>query len=44
MAPHREAAGNVWEDVFLGSREAKKFLDTDHAATKAILTELGLIK
>jgi putative tricarboxylic transport membrane protein len=39
-----EVAKNVWEDAFLGSREAKKFLDADHAATKAILTELGLIK
>ena len=39
-----EVARNVWEDLFLGSRETKRFLDNDYAATKSILTELGLIK
>lgn len=39
-----EAAKYMWEEMFLGSREAKRFLDGDYAATRALLTELGLVK
>lgn len=35
---------NSWEPLFLTGREARKFLDGDHAATKTVLTELGLVK
>jgi putative tricarboxylic transport membrane protein len=35
---------NVWDDAFMGSRECRKFLDADYAATRAILIELGLAR
>ena len=35
---------NVWDDAFMASREYRKFLDADYAATRAILTELGLAR
>ena len=35
---------NVWDDAFMGSREYRKFLDADYAATRVILTELGLAR
>ncbi|MGZ5164207.1 MAG: tripartite tricarboxylate transporter substrate-binding protein, partial [Burkholderiales bacterium] len=39
-----EVATNVWEDVFLIGRDARKYLDADNATVKAMLTELGLAK
>lgn len=39
-----EVATNLWEDVFLVSRDAKRYLDADNAAVKGMLTELGLAK
>jgi putative tricarboxylic transport membrane protein len=39
-----EVATNVWEDVFLVGRDAKKYLDADNTTVKAMLTELGLAK
>jgi putative tricarboxylic transport membrane protein len=39
-----EVAKNLWEDVFMGSREAKRFLDADYALNRSLLAELGLIK
>ena len=39
-----EVAKNLWEDTFMGSRDAKRFLDADYVFNKALLTELGLVK
>jgi tripartite-type tricarboxylate transporter receptor subunit TctC len=39
-----EVATNVWEDVFLIGRDARKYLDADNATVKAMLSELGLAK
>ena len=39
-----EVATNLWEDVFLVGRDARKYLDADNQAVKAMLTELGLAK
>lgn len=39
-----EAARSLWEDSFMTGREARRFFDADHAATKANLAELGLVK
>ena len=35
---------NVWEETFMTSRDFKAFLDADYAATKTVLTELGLAR
>lgn len=39
-----EIAKSFWEDIAMGSRDAKRFLDADFALNKAVLTELGLVK
>lgn len=39
-----DVASNVWEPLFLTGAGARKFLEDDHAATKAVLVDLGLAK
>ncbi len=39
-----EAARSLWDESYLASRDMRNFMDGDNAATKAILTELGLAK
>jgi putative tricarboxylic transport membrane protein len=39
-----EVAANLWEDVFVVGRDARKYLDADNLVVKAMLTELGLTK
>lgn len=39
-----EMARNAWGDELRVGREAKKYYDADHAAVKAVLGELGLLK
>ena len=40
----KELEEEYWEANFLGSREFAKFLETEYAETRAIMTELGLAK
>ena len=35
---------NFWTAEFMGAREMRQFMDRDHAALKAFLTDLGLAK
>ena len=37
-------ARSLWDDIYAGSRETRKFLDSENAAMKSILSELGLVK
>ncbi len=39
-----EMARSLWDDIYTGSRETRKFLDSENAAMKSILIELGLVK
>jgi putative tricarboxylic transport membrane protein len=39
-----EMARSLWEDIYTGSRETRKFLDSENAAMKSILSDLGLTK
>ena len=39
-----DVAKNLWEPLYLGSRDTRRFLDSDNAAVRNMLTELGLIK
>lgn len=39
-----EVTKNVWEDSYLGSREARQFLDVEYAGAKQNLGDLGLAK
>ena len=39
-----EMARSLWDDIYAGSREMRKFLDSENAAMKSILSELGLAK
>lgn len=39
-----EVSTNVWEDSYMGSREARQFLDMEYAAARQNLGELGLAK
>lgn len=40
----KELEEEYWESNFLGSRDFAKFLETEYAETKAIMSELGLAK
>ncbi len=39
-----EMERSLWQDIYAGSRETRKFLDGENAAMKLILSELGLAK
>lgn len=39
-----EMTRNLWEDIYAGGTETRRFLDTENGSTKSILTELGLAK
>lgn len=39
-----EMARSLSDDIYAGSRETRKFLDSENAAMKSILSELGLAK
>ncbi len=40
----KELESNNWDGRFLRSREFTKYMENEHAVTKAILTDLGLVK
>lgn len=40
----KDMQANFWTDFYLGSRDTQKFLETENAALKALLGDLGLAK
>jgi len=40
----KELETNLWDDIYKGPAETKKFLATEYSETQAILTEIGLAK
>jgi putative tricarboxylic transport membrane protein len=40
----KELQNNLWDDIYQGPAETRKFLAAEYGATRAILTEIGLAK